>query len=443
MIREQWENLPPKYKRYGVLVVVVVVVIGAASIFSGEKEKPQRRSTEKTIRHVLTDTNTREVGLDSLSADIKLVSRENETLRKELAKIALNLSKQEPESAEREALSRDVARVQIELEKLREENKELRETSTRGSSDTDGDEEAEPKSRNRTTRSNAASTGDADELSFDMGYSSPEDVFKNAKLPTGRAPSSEDGEGGRNQPSGPKRLTIASYSSSQTDTEESEEDKKPQEVFMPAGSIITGVLLNGMDAPTGQGARKDPFPATMRIQKEAILPNRFRADIRECFLIISGYGDLSSERAYLRSETLSCVKDNGDVIETSIDAYAVGEDGKAGLRGRLVSKQGQIIAKSLAAGFMAGASEAFDVDTVPTLSLQGSGRVQYQQNEFSDTLMRGAAARGASTALDRIAQFYIDMAEGIFPVIEIDAGRQVEVIITKGSSLTVRGAKAG
>jgi conjugal transfer pilus assembly protein TraB len=34
------------------------------------------------------------------------------------------------------------------------------------------------------------------------------------------------------------------------------------------------------------------------------------------------------------------------------------------------------------------------------------------------------------------------MAEGIFPVIEIDAGRQVEIIVTKGSSLRVRGSKA-
>ncbi len=46
--------------------------------------------------------------------------------------------------------------------------------------------------------------------------------------------------------------------------------------------------------------------------------------------------------------------------------------------------------------------------------------------------------KGASKALDRIAQFYIDMAEGIFPVIEVDAGRQVDIIVTKGTNLQIR-----
>ncbi|MDJ1478821.1 TraB/VirB10 family protein [Bacillus sp. LS15-K4] len=88
-------------------------------------------------------------------------------------------------------------------------------------------------------------------------------------------------------------------------------------------------MTTGLDAPTHESARREPFPALLRIQKEAILPNRFRADIKECFLIAAGYGDLSSERAYLRGETISCVREDGGVIETRLDSYAVGEDGKA------------------------------------------------------------------------------------------------------------------
>ena len=69
------------------------------------------------------------------------------------------------------------------------------------------------------------------------------------------------------------------------------------ELFIPAGSILSGNLLNGLDAPTGKGARREPFPVLARLKDEAILPNRFRADVRECFLVSAGYGDLSSERA--------------------------------------------------------------------------------------------------------------------------------------------------
>ncbi len=32
----------------------------------------------------------------------------------------------------------------------------------------------------------------------------------------------------------------------------------------------------------GQGARQQPTPALVRIKHDALLPNRFRADVREC-----------------------------------------------------------------------------------------------------------------------------------------------------------------
>ncbi|PIV81625.1 conjugal transfer protein TraB, partial [bacterium CG17_big_fil_post_rev_8_21_14_2_50_64_8] len=46
----------------------------------------------------------------------------------------------------------------------------------------------------------------------------------------------------------------------------------------------------------------------------------------------------ATERAQLRTETLSCVREDGRVIEAELEGYAVGEDGKVGMRGRLVSK---------------------------------------------------------------------------------------------------------
>ena len=51
--------------------------------------------------------------------------------------------------------------------------------------------------------------------------------------------------------------------------------------------------------------------------------------MRECFLVLAGYGDLGSERAYLRTEAITCVRSDGGAIEVPIDAYATGEDGKA------------------------------------------------------------------------------------------------------------------
>ena len=38
-------------------------------------------------------------------------------------------------------------------------------------------------------------------------------------------------------------------------------------------------------------------------------------------------------------------------------------------------------------------------------------------------------------ALDRLAQYYISLAEKVFPVIEVDAGRTVDVVVTQGVSM--------
>ncbi len=208
-------------------------------------------------------------------------------------------------------------------------------------------------------------------------------------------------------------------------------------VYLPAGSILTGTLVTGMDAPTGQGARQEPFPSLLRIKHEAILPNRFRADVRECFVIVGGFGDLSSERAYLRGESISCIREDGRVVESSLESYTVGEDGKAGLRGRLVSKQGQMLAKGMMAGVLEGFAGAFNTSPIPTLSLDAGKQPLYQQ-AFSGDAVQSGAVSGAGKALDRLAQFYIDQADGMFPVIEIDAGREVEIVLIRGSKLAIK-----
>ncbi|MCF0254529.1 MAG: hypothetical protein HUK26_09380, partial [Duodenibacillus sp.] len=213
-------------------------------------------------------------------------------------------------------------------------------------------------------------------------------------------------------------------------------------IEIPAGSILTGVLLTGADFPTGKGSVENPTPALIRLKKEAILPGRHRADVRECFLLAGGHGELASERARLRAETLSCVRRDGAVAEVRLSAYVAGEDGKAGLKGRLVSKQGQMIARTLAAGFLAGMSRAFDYDPVPVISTASDGRAQYQRR-FSSDAAKGGLARGAATALEKVADFYMNLADQMVPVVEINAGRQVDVVVVAGARLEKGFAKAG
>jgi hypothetical protein len=205
---------------------------------------------------------------------------------------------------------------------------------------------------------------------------------------------------------------------------------------LPPGAILSGVLLTGIDAPTAVVARRDPVPALLRVKQDTILPNRHAADQRECFVLLSGYGDLSAERAYLRAEDLSCVLEDGSTFHERVEGYASDETGRLGVRGPVVSRQGAFIARSLLIGVMQGIAEAFGRNQEYGIGLNQGGQLSFQQAGDQTT---GGAISGAGKGLDRIADFYLQQAVAMFPVIEINAGRRVDLVLTKAVRVKLPG----
>lgn len=199
--------------------------------------------------------------------------------------------------------------------------------------------------------------------------------------------------------------------------------------YVPSGSFARSVLLGGMDAPTGGQAQNNPIPALLKIHDNAVLPNNFRAKVKECFVLGSGSGDISSERANIRLESFSCVLKDGKVIDVPAKGYLVGEDGKAGLRGRLVTKQGQVIANALLTGILSGFGQALQQSgmSYSTSALGSVGTISGMGNQ-----LKSGFGAGLGRAMDRISRYYIRLAEQLFPVIEVDAGRVVEIVLTQG-----------
>lgn len=211
-----------------------------------------------------------------------------------------------------------------------------------------------------------------------------------------------------------------------TDTE-----RKKVGSFLPAGAFARATLLMGMDAPTGGQSQNNAQPVLLHVIDNATLPNHFRYQAKDCFIIGSGFGDLSSERAYIRTETLSCVLKDGTALEVPLKGHVAGEDGKVGLRGRLVSKQGQVLANALLSSVVAGIGQVFQ-QSAATQSVSPLGSIN---SVTPGKAFEAGAGAGVGNAMNRLAQYYIQTAEKMFPVIEIDAGRMVEVIITKGMTL--------
>ena len=206
--------------------------------------------------------------------------------------------------------------------------------------------------------------------------------------------------------------------------------------WIPSGSFAPGVLLSGLDAPTATAAARNPHPVLIHLAEPARLPGLRRMDIARCHVTGAGYGQLSSERAYVRLERMACVLRSGDVIDTGIKGYVAGEDGKTGIRGRLVSKQGKMLSRGILAGFASGFGGA--VESANSTAGVIAGGTFTVSSRSSRDLVRTGVGGGAGEAGRLLAEYYLKLAEEVFPVIEIDAGRRVDVIITEGTELVPR-----
>lgn len=195
--------------------------------------------------------------------------------------------------------------------------------------------------------------------------------------------------------------------------------------FIPATSFVAGTLLNGLDAPTGGQGQSNPLPIVLHVNNLANLPNNRKANIKDCRFLGAAWGDLSSERMMARIESLSCII-NGVSYEMPAKGYIIGEDGKSGMRGRLVSKKGKSIGLSFLAGVVGATGSAVQQSAGSTTSLGGLTSTRIDGGEVARAGLGGGVGKAGSALSD----YYVRQAEMLFDVIEIDAGRRPEVLVT-------------
>ena len=210
------------------------------------------------------------------------------------------------------------------------------------------------------------------------------------------------------------------------------EQKKLQTVdnTIPAGSFAAGVLLSGLDASTSLSSSGNPTPMLIRLTDHGTLPRRFKSDLQDCHVIASGYGDISSERVVARLEKLTCVERlTGEILETAIAGYVSGEDGKAGLRGVVVSKDFKYLANSALGGIIGGFSNT--ISPKQSYAPFVASKEALSAPPLGERFQSGFAG-GMLSSMDKLSQYYIDRAETLQPVIEVSAGRIIDIIFTQG-----------
>jgi len=205
-----------------------------------------------------------------------------------------------------------------------------------------------------------------------------------------------------------------------------------KEDTIPAGSFARAVLLGGVDASTALTSSSDPRPILIRLIDRGTLPRKFQSDLKDCHIVGSGYGDLSSERVFARLEKLTCIERvSGEIIETEVAGYVTGEDGRAGIKGVVIEKGRGYLAKSVLGGVLQGLAGVFNPSQPAVINPIGTFLPKKNtRDKFNEGMMSGA-----SGSMDRLSKYYIDRAESIQPIIQIESGRIVDVVFTEGADI--------
>lgn len=200
-------------------------------------------------------------------------------------------------------------------------------------------------------------------------------------------------------------------------------------------------MVTGAYAPAFSDSNSEPLPVLMESEGNILMPNDTYGSVNKCFLLGSAKGNMNSETADIRLVSISCLLDDGKYrIEGSINGWVIGENGIPGVPGELLHKNGAWIAKTFVSGFLETFSSALVASAGPKINLGGSTSNTGTTVGVSDAIGANALSAGAggvSTVFNKLGDYYLKMAEQIFPVIEVKGGRNINVLLMGGEELSV------
>lgn len=196
--------------------------------------------------------------------------------------------------------------------------------------------------------------------------------------------------------------------------------------YIPSGAFSNAIILEGADANASVTAQTtDVAPMMFKLTGKLHLPANNRSEkLKGCFVTAGTYGDISSERAIVRLERLSCVI-NGKHIDQAVKGH-VAFYGKNGIKGTPIMRNGKMLGLAFMSGAMGGLGGAVSQVGSTTVGIGATSTVGLND------VARQAIGGGASTAANKMADYYIQRAEQYHPVIPIGSANRVEVVFQDG-----------
>jgi len=209
--------------------------------------------------------------------------------------------------------------------------------------------------------------------------------------------------------------------------------------YVPPNAYVEAKVLVGVDAATGTSYSQDPKPVLFRILGPAVhvgAGGKFQTtDLTGCLINGAAYGELPSEKVYVKLQKITCPAGAGKFSVATVEGYVTSK-GKAGVRGPVISREGQFTSRALVAGALNGLGQGLSKNVQAaqsgvTTSITGQGALAAQELTPGQ-IATGSVGTGVSQAASMLADYYIKRAEQYQPVIEMPTGIQVELVFLSG-----------
>ncbi|WP_350262699.1 TrbI/VirB10 family protein (plasmid) [Pantoea sp. BJ2] len=200
---------------------------------------------------------------------------------------------------------------------------------------------------------------------------------------------------------------------------------KDTSFWVPTGTFSDAIVIEGADANASVRGENNLVPMQFKLKGRAHMPgNKKMVQLDNCFVTAAAYGDISSERAIVQLQRLSCIID-GKHVDQAVKGH-VAFYGKNGIKGVPVMRNGKILGLAYTAGALGGLGQSASqvgqtVTGIGATSTLSAGDVA-----------RGAVGGGVGKAADKLADYYIERAEQYHPIIPIGAANRVEVVFIEG-----------
>ncbi|KNH10870.1 conjugal transfer protein TraB [Vibrio lentus] len=211
---------------------------------------------------------------------------------------------------------------------------------------------------------------------------------------------------------------------------EEKQSRRTTDNYVPTGTFVTAVITGGADANAGVSGQGDTSPIVFQTVNQGILPNGQPSKLKDCTITGAVYGEISSSRGVARTNRMSCIHPNGDILDIPVNA-TVFNFGRNGIRGTTILKNGKIVQMAGIAGILQGvgdAGKALAQTTTPT-ALGPSTSVD--TDKIGLNLLGGATESVGS----KLADYYIKLAELYHPIVEVNPGAIVNIVFLEGFPL--------